>query len=234
MAGGLKRALMVLGQETEIPFLDVPVVLENDVFGALMSVRGNFSGNVLAVGTGTVALGVNTEGEVFRVGGWGHLIGDQGSGYDIGRKALAAMAASFDGYGPKSLLETTITKHLGLAQVHEIIDWLYQTKRTNKEVAALVPIVVETARMGDFISKLILVEAGRALGLLTRALLRKTKGLEMGLVGGIGHIWEFIEPSFQSTVQEEFDGLQLLKPSYSPAVGAALLSRISQVRHIEL
>jgi N-acetylglucosamine kinase-like BadF-type ATPase len=233
MAGGLKGALIELGQETEILFQDVPVVLENDVFGALMSVRGKFSGNVLAVGTGAVALGVNTKCEVFRVGGWGYLIGDQGSGYDIGRKALTAMVASFDGYGPKSLLETKITEHLGLAQVLDISDWLYQSKRTNKEVAALVPIVVESARTGDYISKLILDESGRALGLLTRALLRKTKCMEVGLVGGIGHIWEFIEPSFLSTVQGEFPTLQILKPNYPPSVGAALLSRISQVRHIE-
>lgn len=232
MAGGLKGALEVLSQEMLIPFQDVPVVLENDVFGALMSVQGEFSGNVLAAGTGAVAMGIDTEGSVIRVGGWGHLIGDEGAGYSIGRKALAAMAASFDGYGPKSLLETTITKHLGLAQVPEIIDWLYQTKRTNKEVAALVPVITETALMGDFSSKLILVEAGKALGLLTRALLRKTKGIEIGLVGGIGHIWSFIEPSFQSTIQEEFPTLQILKPKYSPSVGAALLSRISQVRHI--
>ncbi len=232
MADGLKKRLMILAQETMIPYPEVPVVLENDSFGALMSVKGEFSGNVLAVGTGAVALGVNNEGEVFRVGGWGYLIGDQGSGYDIGRKALTAMAASFDGYGPKSILETTITEHLRLAQVYEIKDWLYRSKRTNKEVAALVPVVVETARMGDCISQSILVEAGRALGLLTRALLRKTKGLELGLVGGIGCIWESLEPSFQSTLQEEFTGLQLLKPIYPPSVGAALLSGISQVRRI--
>lgn len=234
MAGGLKGALMVLGRETEIPFQDVPVVLENDVFGALMSVRGKFSGNVLAVGTGAVALGVNIKGEVFRVGGWGHLIGDQGSGYDIGHKALTATVASFDGYGPKSLLETKITEHLGLAQVLDISDWLYLNKRLNKEIAALVPVVVEAAQMGDLISKKILDESGRALGLLTMALLRKTKSLEVGLVGGISNIWEFLEPSFLNTIQEEFPGLQILKPNYPPSVGAALLSRISQVRHIEL
>ena len=232
MATSLKEALVVLGQKTKIPFQNIPVVLENDVFGALMSVQGEFSGNVLAAGTGAVALGINVEGEAIRVGGWGHLIGDEGSGYDIGRKALTAMAASYDGYGHKSLLETTITKHLGLAQVHEISDWLYQNKRTNKEFAALVPVVMETARMGDFISKLILVEAGNALGLLTRALLRKTNGLEVGLVGGITYTWEFIESSFLSTVQEEFPKVQILRPKFSPSVGAAFLSRISQVRHI--
>ncbi|SPF37160.1 BadF/BadG/BcrA/BcrD ATPase family protein [Candidatus Desulfosporosinus infrequens] len=232
MADGLKQRLMVLAQEAMISYREVPVVLENDAFGALMSVRGRFFGNVLSVGTGVVALGVNPEGEVFRVGGWGHLIGDQGGGYDIGRKALAATAASFDGYGPKSLLETKITKHLGLTQVRDISDWIYRSQRSNKEVAALVPVVVEAAREGDNISKLILDESGRALGVLTKALLRKTNGTEIGLVGGIGSIWEFMKPSFFATVQEEFPTLQILKPNYPPSVGAALLSMISQVRHI--
>lgn len=232
MANGLKQKLKSLAQETLIPYHEVPVVLENDAFGALMSVRGKFSGNVLAAGTGTVALGVNPEGTVFRVGGWGHLIGDQGSGYDIGRKALAATMASFDGYGPKSLLETKITEYLGLTQVPDISDWLYRSRRTNKDVAALVPVVVETARKGDNISKLILDESGQALGLLTRALLRKTSGSEIGFVGGISNILEFIEPSFLATIQEEFPTFQVLKPYYSSAIGAARLSMISQVRHI--
>ncbi|MHB8074482.1 BadF/BadG/BcrA/BcrD ATPase family protein [Desulfosporosinus fructosivorans] len=233
MADNLKGELLVLGQKTGVNFQDIPVALENDVYGALMSVRGEFSGNVLAAGTGAVALGIDPEGRVIRVGGWGHLIGDQGGGYDIGRKALVAMAASFDEYGPKSLLESTITKHLGLARVPEIIDWLYQAKRTNKEVAALVPVVVETASRGDAISRSILVEAGVGLGLLTRALLRKTKTLKLGIVGGIGNVWGHIESSFISTVSVEFPTLQILKPIYTPSVGAALLSTIDEVRHIE-
>ncbi|HZK85911.1 MAG TPA: BadF/BadG/BcrA/BcrD ATPase family protein [Desulfosporosinus sp.] len=234
MANGLRQKLKVLIQKTTNPYQEVPVVLENDVFGALMSVQGEFSGNVLAVGTGAIALGVNITGDVFRLGGWGYLIGDQGSGYDIGRKALAATVASFDEYGPKSILETMITEHLGLSTVLDISNWLYQRKRTNKEVAALVPVVVEAVGKGDNVSKLILAESGEALGLLTKALLRKTGGLEVGLVGGIGNIWELIEPSFLATVKEEFPSLQIINPRFPPSVGSALLSKISQIRHIEL
>lgn len=232
MSDCLKQSLKVLAQETKISYQEVPVVLENDSFGALMSVRGEFSRNVLAAGTGVVALGVNSGGEVFRVGGWGHIIGDQGSGYDIGRKALAATAASFDGYGLKSLLETKTTEHLGLTQVPDISDWLYREKRSNKDIAALVPVVAEAAWLGDVVSLRILEESGRDLGVLTKALLRKTQGSEVGLVGGIGYIWGLIEQSFLSTVQEEFPNLQILKPLYPPSVGAALLSKVKQIRHI--
>ncbi|MDQ7093436.1 BadF/BadG/BcrA/BcrD ATPase family protein [Desulfosporosinus sp. PR] len=233
MANGIRAALVSVEQERGTSFRNLPIVLENDAFGALMSVRGTFSGNVLAVGTGTVALGVNRAGKACRVGGWGHLIGDQGSGYDIGRKALVAMIASFDGYGPKSVLESLITQHLRLNQVREIVDWLNQANRTNKDVAALVPVVVEAAGGGDSAAQTILQEAGRDLGLLTLALLRQTQGQELGLVGGIVHIWEFIKPSFQLTIEEEFPALQFLTPCYPPSVGAALLSEIAQVRHIE-
>ncbi|KLU64215.1 glucosamine kinase GspK [Desulfosporosinus acididurans] len=234
MANGLRDELLKLEEVRGLSFRDIPIVMENDAFGALMSVRGRFFGNVLAVGTGTVALGVNDEGKVFRIGGWGHLIGDQGSGYDIGRKALAAMVASCDGYGPKSILESIVSNHLQLKQVREIVDWLNQAERTNKDIAALVPIVVEAARNQDAVAEAIFAQAGRDLGLVTRALLRKTQGIDLGLVGGITHIWEFIEPTFLLTIYEEFSNLQLLQPSYQPSVGAALLSEISQVRHIEI
>ncbi|MGC7872031.1 BadF/BadG/BcrA/BcrD ATPase family protein [Desulfosporosinus sp. SYSU MS00001] len=234
MANGLRAELLSLGKELGLSFRDIPIVMENDAFGALMSVRGKFSGNVLAVGTGTVALGVDDEGKVFRVGGWGHLIGDQGSGYDIGCKALAAMVASSDGYGPKSILESQVTNHLKLKQVREIVDWLNQAERTTKDIAGLVPIVVEAARNQDAVAQTIFAQAGRDLGLVTRALLRKTGGIDLGLVGGIIHIWKFIEPTFLMTVHEEFSNLRLLQPSYQPSVGAALLSKISQVRHIEI
>ncbi len=234
MANGLKQGLNALVQDTGTTLHGVTVVLENDVYGALMSVQGVFSGNVLVAGTGAIALGVNPEGEAIRVGGWGHIIGDQGAGYSIGRKALAAMVASFDGYGPKSLLETKIAAHLGLKEVRGILDWLYLKKRLNIEFAALVPVVVETAQMGDNISKQILDESGRALGYLTMALLRKTQGLEIGLVGGMKHSWEWLEPSFMNTIQEEYPDLRILKPKYPPSVGSAHLSKVLQVRHIEL
>ncbi|MHB1651454.1 MAG: BadF/BadG/BcrA/BcrD ATPase family protein [Desulfitobacteriaceae bacterium] len=232
MAGGLEQGLADLGHELGMSFLEIPVVIENDALGALMSVQGEFRGNVLVAGTGAIALGVNAAGEIIRVGGWGHLIGDEGSGYDIGRKALAAAVASFDGYGPQSLLEVKIPEYLGLAKVLDVSGWLYQHKSTTKEVAALVPVVIQAAWVGDPVAKEILAESGSALGRLTRALLRQTKVLDIGLVGGLEQIWEWLEPTFRETVGEEFSDMHILKPKYSPSVGAALLSGVKQARRL--
>ena len=233
IAQGVRQELLELAAKKGISFADVPVVLENDAFGALLSVRGRFSGNVLAVGTGTVALGVNQAGEACRVGGWGHQIGDQGSGYDIGRKSLAGMVAANDGYGADTILGDLVTELLGLHQIREIVDWLNQSGRTNKDIAALVPLVAEAARQQDAVALNIFQEAGRDLGLVTCALLRKTSEQELGLVGGIVRAWEFIELSFWQTVKPEFPDLQILEPLYPPPVGAALLSQIPQVRHLK-
>ncbi len=63
------------------------VQITNDADLALSALPG-VAGIVLIVGTGSIALGRNEEGSVTRVGGWGHILGDEGSGYDIGRQGL--------------------------------------------------------------------------------------------------------------------------------------------------
>lgn len=232
MAGRLEQGFTYLGHELGISLGKIPIVLENDALGALMSVHGELRGNVLVAGTGAIALGANAAGEIIRVGGWGHLIGDEGSGYDIGRKALAAAVASLDGYGPHSLLEETIPEYLGLTELVEISGWLYRHKYMTKEVAALVPVVVQAAQTGDWVARKILVGSGAALGRLARALLQKTKVMEIGVVGGLGQIWSWLEPAFQETMEEELPSVCVLRPKYRPSVGAALLSGVTQVRRL--
>lgn len=233
MAGRLEQGFRDLGHELKTSLDKIPVVLENDALGALMSVHGELRGNVLVAGTGAIALGVNAAGEIVRVGGWGHLIGDEGSGYDIGRQALAAAVASLDGYGPQSLLEKTIPEYLGLTELVGISGWLFHHKYMTKEVAALVPVVVQAAWIGDAVARKILAGSGAALGRLARALLRRTQVMEIGVVGGLGHIWRWLEPAFLETVEEEIPNVRLLRPKYTPSVGAALLSGVTQVRRLK-
>jgi len=66
----------------------------------------------LIVGTGSVAMGVNAGGEQIVIGGWGHLFGDQGSGFDLGRRALAAVADAVDGIGVQTILSDEIMRRL--------------------------------------------------------------------------------------------------------------------------
>src|SRR5579872_3801360 len=87
----------------------------NDALIALVAGVGEAPGIVVIAGTGSIAYGRNAAGEAARAGGWGHMIGDEGSGYWIGREALAAVMRAGDGRGPETALTAEILAHFGVA-----------------------------------------------------------------------------------------------------------------------
>lgn len=76
--------------------------------------------------TGSIAFGVNSAGESARAGGWGYLLGDSGSAYEIGRRALAAVGAAHDGTGPATALTTLVLQTLGTADAELITRAVYE------------------------------------------------------------------------------------------------------------
>src|SRR5438552_4197397 len=87
------------------------VLVVNDALGALVAGAQDAPGIVIIAGTGSIAYGRNTRGEAARAGGWGHMIGDEGSGYWIGREALAAVMRAGDGRGPATQLTVEILQY---------------------------------------------------------------------------------------------------------------------------
>jgi N-acetylglucosamine kinase-like BadF-type ATPase len=80
------------------------IVVVNDALVALVAATGEAPGIVIVAGTGSIAYGRNARRLAARSGGWGHMIGDEGSGYWIGRQALAAAVREVDGRGPRTAL----------------------------------------------------------------------------------------------------------------------------------
>jgi N-acetylglucosamine kinase-like BadF-type ATPase len=109
-------------------------------------------GVALIAGTGSIALGMDRAGRVVvRVGGWGHLVGDEGSGYDIGRSALQAALRMADGRAPErssGALLDLVLGHFGVNRYDELMDRVYAPAGT-PTVAALAPAVLRAARAGD-------------------------------------------------------------------------------------
>jgi len=131
--------------------------LTNDaelIFGAL----DGGTGVVLIAGTGSIALGHDASGATARAGGWGHLMGDEGSGYDIGRRALQAAARAADGRGPATALLAAFMHHWDVDRPLDMIAHVYRT--TDKAaVAELSSILFDTAKAGDEIARRILADA---------------------------------------------------------------------------
>src|SRR3989442_10321640 len=115
-------------------------VVVNDALIALVAGAGNAPGIVIIAGTGSIAYGRNARHEAARAGGWGHIIGDEGSGYWIGREALAAIMRAVDGRGPATKLAQDVLAHFGIADTSELPRIVYDRELPRVSVAALGPI----------------------------------------------------------------------------------------------
>jgi N-acetylglucosamine kinase-like BadF-type ATPase len=145
-------------------------------------------GVALVVGTGSVTIGVGPDGRWITKGGWGHWYGDKGSGYDLGRQALAAISEAEDGMGPETVLSVALRDYFSLENPRLIIQELYRRGNVRAQVAAAAPIVLKAAGEGDIVA-IRIVEA--AIGELMRLVTAVTCDLELdepyplALAGGV-------------------------------------------------
>src|SRR5262249_61492288 len=107
--------------------------------------------------------GRNAGGHAARAGGWGHLIGDEGSGYWVGREALAAVVREADGRGPATGLTGAVLEHFSTATAAGLVHVVYNRDVPRQHVAALGPIVQRAASSGDAVAYNILDRAAEQL-----------------------------------------------------------------------
>jgi N-acetylglucosamine kinase-like BadF-type ATPase len=129
------------------------VTITNDAEFALAGLEKG-PGVALIAGTGSIALGRDAAGQVIQVGGWGHLLGDEGSAYDIGRRAAQAAARAADGRGPSTALLQLVLERWGLATPRQMIDHIYLTQE-KAPIASLAPGVLQMAKRGDHVARAI-------------------------------------------------------------------------------
>src|SRR5947208_11441050 len=107
----------------------------NDALIALVAAGGDAPGVVIIAGTGAIVYGRNASGEAARAGGWGHMIGDEGSGYWIGREALTAVMRAGDGRGPATGLTDDILTYFQVRDVSHLPRIVYDREVPRVSVA---------------------------------------------------------------------------------------------------
>ena len=132
------------------------LVLLNDTQAALVNGTEAAQALVIIAGTGSNCLGYNQGGQHCSVGGLGHLLSDEGSGYDAGRAALKAAVMSSDGRIGGTELLPKVLAHFQVKEVRELKKVVYNPELNKKEIAALAKIVVETMRAGDRVATVII------------------------------------------------------------------------------
>ena len=145
------------------------IVVVNDALVALVAGAGNAPGIVIIAGTGSIVYGRNARFEAARAGGWGHIIGDEGSGYWIGREALAAIVRAADERGPDTRLTEDVLAHFNIDDTSRLPRIVYDRELPRMSVAALGPIVQQANDLGDAVASGILERAADELVLAARS-----------------------------------------------------------------
>ena len=148
----------------------------NDALIALVAGVGDEPGVVIIAGTGSIAYGVSRERYAARAGGWGYVLGDEGSGFWIGREALMAVVREADGRGPRTGLTPLVLEHFTLDEVGGLVREVYDRGKHRQSVAALGPIVEHARAEGDVVAADILRQASQE---LTRAAASVIERLQM-------------------------------------------------------
>jgi glucosamine kinase len=130
----------------------VPQRLLNDVDGAHLGAFAGGSGVLILSGTGSMAWARDGEGRSFRTGGWGDIIGDEGSSHWIGQRVLAAVSQSIDGRAGPTGLRQALFEALGIDDpdpVNGLEGWISRLTHPRSQIASLAPLATRLAATGD-------------------------------------------------------------------------------------
>jgi len=201
------------------------VRIENDAFIALVAGAPERSGIVVVAGTGSVAYGVDAAGESARSGGWGYLLGDEGSAYWLGHAAVRRGIRAADGRGPATNLGDLVSHKLGLEVPAGLVAWFYDQERFRHRVAELASLVEEAAAGGDAAAEELLDEAALHLVRAARAVARRlsfTGDFPLVLSGGAFRACPSLFRRFEARL--ELPRAHVVRLDVEPAKGAVALA----------
>jgi N-acetylglucosamine kinase-like BadF-type ATPase len=199
---------------------------------------GNESGIVLIAGTGSILLGkkneprfTNHESQItsreprtFRIGGWGNILGDEGSGFAIARDGVKEVVNTFDRNNEVTPLTKTALKFFSANNVYELPSKIFNGK---KNLASFAPSVIELALKND--SQSLFVVEFHCNALLQQLQLvcnhfPNINKLPLVLLGGLLENENFYSQMLKDNIEQYFPQLEIQKPKFPSAYGAILLS----------
>jgi N-acetylglucosamine kinase-like BadF-type ATPase len=194
--------------------------LEIAHYGAFLGAAGI----VLNAGTGSSAMCCDSSGAIVRCGGWGYLIGDEGSAYHMGRLAFGNIFKSLDGSIADTSLSETLCNEFQLAAVEELITRLYSGTILRSSISAFAPRVFHAAQEGDSVAREIVAECGSALGALVETLLKRARfdvrPVPLCCTGGMFENRDLLLPLIYEVVKNE---VRIAKPRFAALEGAVLM-----------
>jgi N-acetylglucosamine kinase-like BadF-type ATPase len=229
LAGAGRKDIREQAQQTlQENWSGIPLQVVTDADVALEGAFGGEPGIVLVAGTGSICFGRNHLGQTARAGGWGHLLGDEGSATWIALEALKAALQVHDGRLPNGELKGILATSLGAKEISEVVPDIYRGKLAVSQIAGLSKLVFDLSDE-DHVARQIILRAGRELGRLVVAVARKLQmenaTVLVALVGGVFNEKKKLIAPLRDEITRVCPGVVFKDPMMEPVMGAVLMAR---------
>lgn len=217
------------------------LAIVNDTIGPIWSATGGAGGVCLIAGTGSNCRGITEHGEIFGAGGWGNMIGDEGSAWFVAQSAIHRVIRISDGLvdpcepvREAQALQRAIFDYFAVDSLRALLPTFY-TNFNKAHIAGFCVRVADAAAAGDGLALDVMRSAARWLGLHIKAVVPKmsttmresTLGVTIVATGSVWLAWPVLRDTFVATVTSEPHALKrfrLVRLTESAATGAALLA----------
>jgi N-acetylglucosamine kinase-like BadF-type ATPase len=200
----------------------------NDAFTPIRAGSDRGWGVALICGQGVNAAGIAPDGRTARLAALGDISGDWGGGHDIGTAALGAAVRARDGRGPRTVLESFVPAHFGLARPIDVTRRIEAGTLAHRRLAELSPLVFAAAGSGDAVARSILDRQGDELVAMARAIIGRLHLTRLDptvvLAGGVFNARdEVLERRVEAGIRSAAPDATIRRSEALPVVGAALL-----------
>ena len=207
--------------------------VDTDGLIALLGATRGEPGIIVIAGTGSFVLGIDRRGRQVRGGGWGPILGDEGSGAALGREALRAVLRAEDGREPPTVLRRAVLEHFGVAGPAQLVTRLYEAPPPPSELARLWPALAEAARKGDRVARAIVRQGGIELAATVEAVARRLSldgEIPLILAGGVLSRDSLLRRALVARLRRRLPRARLRAAAASPEIGALYLARVKATR----
>lgn len=200
------------------------IIVVCDVINALTGAIGTGPGICINAGTGAICVGRDEKGKIIISSGWGHILGDEGSGYWIGLQGLIAALRSIDGRSQKTILTELLFDVLGFKTPQEVSKYIHKLDNPKKTIANLCPTVLKAAKEGDQVAQNIVEQAGFELALAVKSVRDRISILGEINVAPVGNCLIKSAVLRNSFIKNLVSTVKVVEPRFSPTIGSLLLA----------
>jgi N-acetylglucosamine kinase-like BadF-type ATPase len=197
-----------------------------DALVALVAGAPSGIGIVVVAGTGSIAYGVDPAGNEARAGGWGYLLGDEGSAFWLGHYAVRHAIRAADGRGVETILYQLICDKLEVSDPRELVEWFYDQELSRNRVAELASLVETACGEGDEAAQTLMDQAAKHLASAARSVTHQLDFPDrhpIVLAGGAFKACPSLVPRIDDLL-DDLPNVEVKLLDVEPAVGAVTLA----------